>query len=521
MPPKSLLRALPSFAFRLQRSDLGTRMALPPPHCNISSRRTLRSGKEFSAFDLALAIFPPFEFDVGNCLRQRLSEQDELATLEEEKDALGTFHGDEEYATPVPSDVDMPVAIETPLPPALPPNAPLSAKQRDKVKSRARRDKKRDAARAASDNPLLKSITLKRMTEAKSSALEMDIDASKLPHSKPAWVGDRWASKEEFEFGQPQPPHDLSNGLGGLSYTQAEVDALSGTQGFMYINWLGELTIPILDCRRRVIAVLGGKPRDLSGWQAVTDGASQLLQERLMRIRLTEERLHHHRAQESFAALARGWSHGGGQTEPGELVNNVANTVLTDELLAHEHFKRLARFANILFAMWAPLLFAFCKMQLVLLAAWKPSMRPNFVDSAFAACTFNFGPRAITAPHIDFANLAWGWCAITALGLFDPDRGGHLILWDLRLVIRFPPGATILIPSALIRHSNIPIHAHEHRCSFVQYSAGGLFRWVRNGFKTDEDFEASASAVDLAARETEKEGRWQQGMAMFSVIDDL
>ncbi|KAJ7147202.1 hypothetical protein C8R43DRAFT_1129970 [Mycena crocata] len=513
MPPKSLLRALPSFAFRLQRSDLGTRMALPPPHCNISSRRTLRSGKEFSAFDLALAIFPPFEFDVGNCLRQRLSEQDELATLEEEKDALGTFHGDEEYATPVPSDVDMPVAIETPLPPALPPNAPLSAKQRDKVKSRARRDKKRDAARAASDNPLLKSITLKRMTEAKSSALEMDIDASKLPHSKPAWVGDRWASKEEFEFGQPQPPHDLSNGLGGLSYTQAEVDALSGTQGFIS-NPPTDLLFLFLTAAVGSLPFSAANRANLSGWQAVTDGASQLLQERLMRIRLTEERL----APPPRTGILRcpcTW------LEPGELVNNVANTVLTDELLAHEHFKRLARFANILFAMWAPLLFAFCKMQLVLLAAWKPSMRPNFVDSAFAACTFNFGPRAITAPHIDFANLAWGWCAITALGLFDPDRGGHLILWDLRLVIRFPPGATILIPSALIRHSNIPIHAHEHRCSFVQYSAGGLFRWVRNGFKTDEDFEASASAVDLAARETEKEGRWQQGMAMFSVIDDL
>ncbi|KAJ7177324.1 hypothetical protein C8R43DRAFT_942589 [Mycena crocata] len=485
----------------------------------------------FPVFDPAFAIIPPVEFDVGTCLQQRLSERDELAALqEEEQDAPSVFDDDRSDATPIPGGAYIPHSTHTPLPPSPiyapsppthSPDVPLSAMQRDKLKSRARRDKRRVRVQEASPYPLLKGITLKRVTEAKQSALEIDIDASALPHSKPAWIGDRWASKAKFEFGQPQPPHDLSTGLGGASPTQAEVDALSGTKGFMYVDWLGELSIPILDKNRRVVAVLGGKPRDLIEWQAVTEGASTLLRERLDRIRLSDKQLNHHRAQEAFPALARGWSHGGGQLEPGELTNNVANTELTDELLAHEYFKRLAGFANTLFLMWAPILFTFCQAQLALLAAWKPSMRPNFVSSAFAACTFNFGPRAITAPHLDFANLAWGWCAITALGLFDSQLGGHLILWDLCLIIRFPPGATILIPSALIRHSNVPIRAHEHRCSFVQYSAGGLFRWVRNGFKTDEAFEASATAADLAARETEKEGRWQRGMEMFSIIEDL
>jgi hypothetical protein len=59
----------------------------------------------------------------------------------------------------------------------------------------------------------------------------------------------------------------------------------------------------------------------------------------------------------------------------------------------------------------------------------------NFVGSVFAACTFNFGPHAITVPHLDFGNLSWGWCAITALGRFNPDLRGHLVLWDLKLII--------------------------------------------------------------------------------------
>lgn len=156
-----------------------------------------------------------------------------------------------------------------------------------------------------------------------------------------------------------------------------------------------------------------------------------------------------------------------------------------------------------------------------LLLAEHLTLRTNFVGSIFAACTFNFGPRALTVPHLDFGNLSWGWCAITALGRFDPDFGGHLILWDLRLVIRFPPGSTILIPSALIRHSNVPIRAHEFRSSFTQYTAGGLFRWIRNGFKTDEAYELSTSRADLEARRAEDRGRWAEGMKMFSIIDDM
>lgn len=38
-------------------------------------------------------------------------------------------------------------------------------------------------------------------------------------------------------------------------------------------------------------------------------------------------------------------------------------------------------------------------------------------------------------------------CAITTLSDYDPKAGGHLVLWDLKLVIEFPPGSTILILS--------------------------------------------------------------------------
>ncbi|KAJ6473904.1 hypothetical protein C8R45DRAFT_835326 [Mycena sanguinolenta] len=258
-------------------------------------------------------------------------------------------------------------------------------------------------------------------------------------------------------------------------------------------------------------------PRDAVNWQAVSDGAAKLLRERLPCVCLTSDCLHHHRAQGSFAALVWGWSYGGGQTEPGELQDNIANTRVTDELLAHKYFRRLAHFGNS--KPPPPQLHSHAHMLAVLLA--KRSMRKNFPGSVFAACTFNLGPRTIYAPYLNFANLSWGWCAITALGNFDPDYGGHLILWDLRLVIRFPPGSTTLLPSALIHHSNVPIRVHEDRFSFVQYSAGGLFWWVRNRFQSDEEWVRKATPQEKEECIAENRDRWEQDMKMFSAIDEL
>jgi hypothetical protein len=103
-----------------------------------------------------------------------------------------------------------------------------------------------------------------------------------------------------------------------------------------------------------------------------------------------------------------------------------------------------------------------------------------YPKTAFTAASINFGPQTVSYPHQDFGNLSWGWCAITALGSSDPDKGGHLVLWDLKYVVRFSPGATILIPSAMIKHSNTSIKMGETWYSFAQYSSEGLFRWVDN-----------------------------------------
>lgn len=171
--------------------------------------------------------------------------------------------------------------------------------------------------------------------------------------------------------------------------------------------------------------------------------------------------------------------------------------------------------------MWAPRLHQYYHHRLGLLFARYPNLRRNFTNSIFPCSTFNFGPSTCCFPHVDSNNLPFGWCAITALGDYNPELGGHLVLWDLKLIIEFPPGSTIIIPSATVRHSNTAIHKGETRYSFTQYAAGGLFRWVDHGFQTEGTCTAGWSQEQVEEDLAEGACRWEEGMQLFSTLDKL
>lgn len=147
----------------------------------------------------------------------------------------------------------------------------------------------------------------------------------------------------------------------------------------------------------------------------------------------------------------------------------------------------------------------------------------NFTNSVWAAATFNFGPNTICFKHMDYSNLPFGWCSITSLGNFDPTLGGHLVLWDLHLVVEFPPGSTILLPSAAIAHSNVPINFSdgEQRYSFTQYTSGGIFRWVDQGFQTTEVFKRGLAPEELDERSKMLSAQLKMGLGFFLTLDEL
>lgn len=135
------------------------------------------------------------------------------------------------------------------------------------------------------------------------------------------------------------------------------------------------------------------------------------------------------------------------------------------------------------FSDYAPDLHSFCKARLAELEKRDPQLQRPFKDAAFGAMSFNFGSDPCAVPHKDFKHLGFGWCSITSLGEFDATRGGHLVLWDFDIAIEFPPHSTVLIPSAILEHSNTAIQDGENRTSITQYNPAGIFEWIAYGFQ--------------------------------------
>ncbi|KAL1739111.1 hypothetical protein HDZ31DRAFT_49910, partial [Schizophyllum fasciatum] len=257
--------------------------------------------------------------------------------------------------------------------------------------------------------------------------------------------------------------------LGDLIGPQAKLP------GMNYVDWDGRTPKGITAPDGRVFAVLAGHPEDPS-WPSVHQNLADEIRACGEHIRFPAAASDHRRGR--FGAQAQGVSHGGGQTAPANLKHTPAMERVLIHLLGLTSMIRIASFASSVFATWAPLLFAYYAEHMAALFQNDPSLVRNFTRSIWACITVNFGPRTVTFKHRDFGNLPFGWCAITALGRFNPDTGGHLVLWECGLVIRFPPGSTVLIPSAIIHHSNTRIARNERRYSVTQYSAGALFRWV-------------------------------------------
>ncbi|EPQ50170.1 hypothetical protein GLOTRDRAFT_50945, partial [Gloeophyllum trabeum ATCC 11539] len=164
------------------------------------------------------------------------------------------------------------------------------------------------------------------------------------------------------------------------------------------------------------------------------------------------------------------------------------------------------------FALASPLIHRYYDDTLQGLCQSNSNLRPPFEFSPWSCCCFNLGKQVRAYRHRDHLNCPFGWCAISALGWFDPKKGGHLVLWDLKLVIEFPPGSTIFIPSALLLHSNLPVRPGEKRFSFVQWSAGALFRWVEFGFRGVKEYMEGRPAKEASVLNEE---RWRTGMMMM------
>ncbi|EIM90993.1 uncharacterized protein STEHIDRAFT_49802, partial [Stereum hirsutum FP-91666 SS1] len=276
----------------------------------------------------------------------------------------------------------------------------------------------------------------------------------------------------------------------------------------------------IIDPHRRLLGVLGGHPDDPNWHRDVLEPATALLEQ----TRLDGDAMdawtekQHDARRGDFVSLTAGVSYGGGQQEPGNLKpEKVCQVPLVGRLLRSKPIRRMAGFANSAFMTYAPKLYKQYAEETEALYSHDPSCRRPFKNAVWPACTFNLGPQCCCRGHCDSANVPHGWCAVWALGDYDPKVGGHLILLEFGLIIQFPPGSVILLPSSTIRHGNTPVGPTEHRYSFTMYCAGGIFRWVHHGF-VPEWVLTDDQHREAYGRHGQ---RWMEALGKYSVLEDL
>ncbi|KAK7014486.1 hypothetical protein VNI00_019329 [Paramarasmius palmivorus] len=357
-------------------------------------------------------------------------------------------------------------------------------------KKRAERASK---ARARDASSSLTSEALERSLEADHALVDFNLEG--LPASIPGWIG----TKEI-------PP-----------------DRLPPVSKLTKLNWNGKLD--------RIWAVLGSPPKDPRWYSEVIPGCTDAIRKFHQDSRFTSEDCNNRRSGKRYVATNVGVSIGGGQKQPSNIaIRRVRVKSSMAALQQNKSIMRLVGHTGTLYKTFGHKLAVESRDNVRKLKEQFPHLKPFPYPTSdgpyWASATVNSaepgeGPQVVTLSHTDYGNYARAWCAVTPFGDFNPDLGGHLVFWNLGIAIRFPPGCTILFPSALITHSNLSVQPGETRYSLVQYSAGGLFRWVHNGGMSDKSFLATATPEQLSKREEGRLNRPKAALRKYTKLYEL
>ncbi|EIM84578.1 uncharacterized protein STEHIDRAFT_132829 [Stereum hirsutum FP-91666 SS1] len=179
--------------------------------------------------------------------------------------------------------------------------------------------------------------------------------------------------------------------------------------------------------------------------------------------------------------------------------------------------QRVAGHQDAVFQFYAPKMYDYCRERVASLLDHHDDLDRPFTNSIYTTFTVNMGPSSACTEHVDNLNSAEVMCGVTSAGRYDHTKGGHLVLYDLKVIIEFPSGWTAFLPSATLRHGNTAIQAGETRYAITQYIPGGLFRWVRHGFRLAKNL----SEVERLAMEGTSDDRLRMAYGLFSKFDEL
>lgn len=233
---------------------------------------------------------------------------------------------------------------------------PKTRHDRDKARSKLKRQAERRATKDKADILLDTRPRHPRHLSKPLSPIRAKFELRKVRIASTGWIGLRDNGiapddDEEDADTESSQAHALPDFFGpnatrpGFTY----VPYLGPCVSFLNLLSFPSLILlrearPIVDAKQKICAVFGGMPDDPNFMRDVHDPAVLAMEDARARASVSEERLLHQRG--NFTQLTVGNSYGGGQFEPGELVNGVINAAILASLLSNMAFIRLAGFAT-------------------------------------------------------------------------------------------------------------------------------------------------------------------------------
>ncbi|KIK50040.1 hypothetical protein GYMLUDRAFT_253326 [Collybiopsis luxurians FD-317 M1] len=263
----------------------------------------------------------------------------------------------------------------------------------------------------------------------------------------------------------------------------------------MYYDWDATYDLVICDREGRGLVYCLANPRDPQWLAYIHPELCRILEKARLNGKFTAKQMYHRRG--DFVAQTIGYSHGGGQTSPSNTKHRQRDGQVLETLLSNDAVQRVSGLNT---------------KQMTRL--YEPRTPPS---ARISPTPYSPPPPStlVLKPLLPTTLAMETTVQEVAPSPAQDTKGGELVLWDLGIAIRFPPGSSIIILSAILRHSNLPIQPGEKRYSITQYSAGALFRFVANGMKNDKDFLPSATPEQVDEYIRERRTRWENSLKKF------
>ncbi|KAJ3552345.1 hypothetical protein NP233_g12904 [Leucocoprinus birnbaumii] len=282
------------------------------------------------------------------------------------------------------------------------------------------------------------------------------------------------------------------------------------SNGYKLVEWDGINPILLVDTEGTIFGALAGQPKD-PGWSKRCMRLFDIMAEDAdAAAKLPKKNTQHRRG--FYPAIDTGVTFAPGDSKAHNLRLERKEAALVENKEALEIERSIQKFVETSIDVFAPRLYGYIKdhMQRLQRHPDYTGLRWNDPHGAMSGKTRNFPWCVATVPHRDVMNMAFAWCGVVAIGPYNAIYGGHFVIHNMKLAIQFPHGALILIPSAFLWHSNVPVRHEDHRASVTFYTSGGLYRFIDNCFMRESDL-AEAKPQEYAKRQEEKHLRRDMG----------